>query len=170
MLTIKSINNITFTIDITDCITILDIKHKINQYNINDMRLIFNGCILEDQKNIKYYGIDNNSFIILYIITKQNDDKKNDDKKNDDNNDNKNLINSINSSLQSVGYSTVDIKNSMNNTNNDLLLTLSDLDKNDNKNINALVALGFSKNIAKQAYYACERNLNNAANFLFNSM
>jgi hypothetical protein len=172
MLTIKSTNNILFTIDINNCYTILDIKNKITQYDVKDMRLIFNGFILEDEKTLDYYNITNDSFIILYIIAKQKDTKNDEFKENIADTENKNniIINSMNTAFQSVGYNTSDVKNSMATTNNNLLLTLSELEKKDNKNIDTLVSFGFSKNSAKQAYYAFERNLDNAANFLFNSM
>jgi Holliday junction resolvasome RuvABC DNA-binding subunit len=168
MITIKSTNNVIFTIDINDCLTILDIKNKINQFDVKDMILIFNGFILQDEQNIKYYNINNDSYMILYIRKEQKNNESVIEQKLVDNT---NVINnSISTALQSVGYTQNDIKNSMANSNNNFLSILSELEKNDNKNIDTLVSLGFSKNTAKQAYFACDRNLDNAANFLFSSM
>ena len=72
-LSIKTLKNIIYNIDtLNDEISIIELKQKIEdqtKLKKNEIKLVFNGQVLEDSKKLLDYKILNNNTIVLMIVT-----------------------------------------------------------------------------------------------------
>ena len=177
-------NQDQFFIDIDDMLNIYELKKEIykkKKYSPDDIKLIFYGNILENNKKISEYKIQNENCIIALIQKKIIEEKKNNEDDIDEHTDSIDLQNNLPNVFEDIVNIFSNFQGVTNNNNvipeilqnftnilqmNTEVININQLTDEEKEDVNTLQSLGVSFVEAYQYYMSCNKDKNMAANLI----